>query len=268
MLKLLRFSLLGMVLLLVCFASALLSMRVAIHGREVRVPKFKGLTPADAERLANSYGLILSIESRFFSSEIPEGRIVSQAPAPNTTVRRGWKVQAAESLGPQKAIVPNLLGESERVAELNISRRGLQIGTVAAIHFAGAQPSTVIAQNPSADAKNAPSPKISLIVAAPESNRAYVMPSLLGKNVEEASSQIQRAGLTLGRVSLVEDDSGPAGTILRQYPSAGQKIVEGATVSLEARKPMSTGDTAHPASERSTSHSWVMRPYSGGRWFY
>src|SRR5690242_12329344 len=113
-------------------------MRFAIHGREVRVPKFIGLKPAEAERMANSEGLVLSFESRFYSSEVPEGYIVSQAPVPDTKVRRGWKVRVAESLGAQRASIPNVVGQSERVAELNITRRGLEIGSVATIHFPGA----------------------------------------------------------------------------------------------------------------------------------
>jgi len=116
--RLFRYFLLGLVLVLVCFSSALLAMRFAIHGREVRVPRLRGLTPTEAERLANSEGLVLSLESRFYSPDIPEGYIVSQSPAPDAKVRRGWKVRVAASLGAQRASVPNVVGESQRVAEL------------------------------------------------------------------------------------------------------------------------------------------------------
>jgi hypothetical protein len=49
----------------VFLSSALLAMRFAIQGREVQVPRLSGLTPAEAERVANSDGLVLSVESRF-----------------------------------------------------------------------------------------------------------------------------------------------------------------------------------------------------------
>jgi beta-lactam-binding protein with PASTA domain len=168
--RLIRYFLLGLALLLVCLASALLSMRFAIHGREVRVPRLQGLTSVDAERLASSQGLVLFVENRFYSPDVPEGHIVSQAPAPETKVRRGWRIRVAESLGPQRAGVPNVIGQSERVAEINISRRGLEIGTVATIRMPGAAPQTVVAQNPPPDAKNALSPKIALVVASNESS--------------------------------------------------------------------------------------------------
>ncbi len=79
--KLVKYFFLSLVLLLVFLSAALLAMRFAIQGREVRVPRLTGLTPAEAERVANSDGLVLSVESRFYSATVPEGRIVSQAPA-------------------------------------------------------------------------------------------------------------------------------------------------------------------------------------------
>jgi len=235
-LRLIKYLLLTLVLLLVCVGSALLAMRFAIHGREVRVPKFTGLTPLEAERLANSQGLALAIENHFYSSDVPAGYIVSQVPAPTTKVRRGWKVRVAESLGPQRASIPNLVGQTERVAEVNISRRGLEIGSVATIHFSGAQPATVIAQTPAPNARNAASPRIGLLVCAPDNAQTYVMPNFVGQPLPASSTAIQQAGFTLGKVYFVENVGTSSGTIVRQSPPAGQKIVAGATISLEVAR--------------------------------
>jgi beta-lactam-binding protein with PASTA domain len=234
--RLIRYFLLGLALLLVCLASALLSMRFAIHGREVRVPRLQGLTSVDAERLASSQGLVLFVENRFYSPDVPEGHIVSQAPAPETKVRRGWRIRVAESLGPQRAGVPNVIGQSERVAEINISRRGLEIGNVATIRMPGAVPQTVVAQNPPPDAKNALSPKIALVVASNESSQTYVMPSFVERSAADATTAVQQAGFTLGKVELVQDATGASGTIVRQFPPAGQKIAAGGTISFIVRK--------------------------------
>lgn len=236
MLRFIKYFSLGLLLLLVCFSSALLSMRFAIHGREVRVPKFRGLSPLEAERLANSEGLVISIEDRFYSSDMPEGYIVSQSPDPDAKVRRGWKVRLAQSLGPQRALVPNVIGESERVAELNISRRGLEIGTVSTMHSAGARPATVIAQSPASDAKNAVSPKIGLLLSAPDNTQSYVMPNFVGQPISDITAAVQQAGFTLGKVNYIEDPWGPHGAIVKQSPPAGQKIPAGATISFEVRR--------------------------------
>jgi eukaryotic-like serine/threonine-protein kinase len=234
--RLIRYFLLGLTLLLVCLASALLSMRFAIHGREVRVPRLQGLTSVDAERLANSEGLVLVVENRFYSPDVPEGHIVSQAPPPQTKVRRGWRIRVAESLGAQRSGVPNVIGQSERVAEINISRHGLEIGTIATIRMPGETPQTVVAQNPSPEAKNALSPKIALVVASNESSQTYVMPSFVERSLTDTASAIQKAGFILGKVELVPDPTGASGTIIRQFPPAGQKISAGGTISFVVRK--------------------------------
>src|SRR6266700_1271240 len=122
LLKLVKGFFLGLVLLLVFLSCALLSMRFAIQGREVHVPRLTGLTPAEAERVANSNGQVLSVESRFYSATVPQRRIISQSPAAEATVRRGWKIRMAASLGTQHAAVPNLIGQSQHAAGINVSR--------------------------------------------------------------------------------------------------------------------------------------------------
>lgn len=243
MLRLMRYVLLGLVLLLVFCASALLAMRFAIHGREVRVPRLSGLTPADAERVAMAQGLVLSIESHFYTVGIPEGRIASQSPAPGALVRRGWKVVAAESLGRQHAAIPNLIGQSQHAASINVSRRGLEIGSVGMLHWPGAQPGMVVAQSPSPNAKDVASPRINLLVAAPNNAQQYVMPSFLGKSLGDVTDALENAGFTVGEVRML--GTGPfsrdaatrpaSGTVTKQRPSPGQKVAAGTVIDLDVQ---------------------------------
>src|SRR5512135_414718 len=106
--RLLRILLRTLVLVLVFLVSALTAMRFAIHGREVAVPKFTGMTIAEAERSAVDNGLLLQVESRFYSADVPEGRVMSQVPPAGEQVRRGWRVRVAQSLGPQRVAIPDV----------------------------------------------------------------------------------------------------------------------------------------------------------------
>jgi eukaryotic-like serine/threonine-protein kinase len=235
--KLVKYSFLSLVLLLIFLASALLAMRFAIQGREVNVPRLTGLTPAEAERAANSDGLVLSVESRFYSATVPEGRIISQAPAQGANVRRGWKIRVAESLGPQRAAVPNLIGQSQHAAGINVSRRGLEVGTVGAIHLPGAPPETVVAQSPPAEATEVVSPKVGLIFSAADNAPSYVMPSFVGKPLAEANAALAKAGFTLNKVRSVGGETGEAaGVIVRQSPAAGQRVSAGTAISFDVKK--------------------------------
>lgn len=242
--KVLHYVLLALILLLIFLGSAVLAMRFAIHGREVRVPRLAGLTPAEAERTANASGLVLSVENRFYSATVPQGRIVSQSPPADASVRRGWKVLVAESLGPQRSAIPNVIGQSEHAAEINLGRRGMEIGSIATIHLPDVPPQTVVAQSPPADATDASSPRIALVLSAPETSKTYVMPSFSGKKLSDAAAAVEQAGLTLGGKwgaiaaasrTAKNKSAAPAltGTVVKQYPFPGQKVSTGTAVYFE-----------------------------------
>lgn len=237
-----RFLLLGLVLLIVAMTSALTAMRIAIHGREVVVPRFVGLTPPQAERVALQNGLVIDYESRFYSTDIPIGHIMSQVPFAGEKVRRGWRVRLAESLGPQHVSIPNVVGESGRAAEINLRRRGLELGTLAYAHIPNQPEDQVIAQSPPAAAVGVAAPKVNLLFAAHPEPRAFVMPNLVGRHLAEASRAITEAGLKIGNVHIAAIDltvinNGVAPSIIsKQSPTAGQKVFAGSTVELEVAK--------------------------------
>lgn len=236
-----RFVLLGLVLVLVALVSAFTAMRLAIHGREVEVPKLAGMTLAQAEDAAAGRGLRLVSESRFYSADVPEGRVISQVPPAGTRVRRGWKVRVAESLGPQRVSIPNVIGQSARAGEINVRRRGLEIGTVAVASVPGLPPDQVAAQSPPA-ATAAASPKMSLLITAPQQATAYVMPNLVGYSVAGAKQVAESAGLrAVAAVGIP-----PGATVVRQTPAAGAKVYAGSSIFLETAVPEAKPPEAAP----------------------
>jgi beta-lactam-binding protein with PASTA domain len=225
--------LLALVLVAVAMISALTAMRLAIHGRQVRVPNVVGMTAAEARKAALAAGLLLDREGGFYSRDLPEGRVLSQAPAAGTLVRRGWRVRTAESLGPQRTAVPDLLKQSQRAAEINITRRGLDVGTVAVAHIPDQPPDQVVAQSPPPNAQGVTSPKINLLVTAPAEPAALIMPSFAGRPLADIRKAIQDAGLRLAVVNSVPAPGLPVGTVLKQSPGAGQKVTPGTAVILD-----------------------------------
>src|SRR5215469_10051994 len=197
-----RFVVLALVLLIVAMVSGLTAMRLAIHGQEVAIPPLVGLTPTEAERTVANLGLQMSIERQYYSPQIPEGRIMSQLPQPGTKVRRGWQVRVAQSLGPTRVAIPDVTGQSEHAAELNIRRRGLDISSMASVDAAGIPPDQVLAQDPMANATQLVAPKISLLVTAGAAPEEFVMPNFLGQPLGSANRTLQDAGFRLGNVTV------------------------------------------------------------------
>jgi eukaryotic-like serine/threonine-protein kinase len=239
-----RILLLSLVLIIVALISALTSMRFAIHGRQVAVPKLIGMTPDEAAKAAEDFGLSLKVDRQFYSPSIPAGKIVSQTPEVGATVRRGWRVLVAESLGPVRVSPPDVIGESERAAAINIRRRGLQLGDEAAVSATGKDYGTVLAQNPPANSTSVTSPNVSLLTAGPARPQTYVMPSFVGSPVASATKALTDAHLHVGSLTATPDipgdaaplnPIGPASIILSQIPAPGQRVQEGQPVNFEVR---------------------------------
>ena len=232
-----RFALLALMLLVVALLSALTAMRLAIHGREVAVPDLVGKTPPEARKIAEQGGLQLAVERQYYSASVPAGNVLLQLPPPGTQVRRGWQIRVAESLGPQRVAIPNVIGQSERAAEINIERRGLNVGAIARLEFPDATPGEVVSQAPPWNASSVSAPKISLLVSEPSQPQSFVMPNLVGQPLGSVTLALQDAGLRLGAVTLQSGTAGssarsPASIIVSQNPAAGAKVMAGSAITF------------------------------------
>src|ERR1700685_945502 len=197
-----RFAILALVLVVVALVSALTAMRFAIHGQEVEVPAIVGLSPGEAERSVAGLGLQIDIERQYYSPRIPEGRIMTQLPLPGTKVRRGWQLRVAQSLGPQRVAIPDVTNQSERAAEWNLRRRGLDVASTAEMQLPGSPANQVLAQSPPANANQVAAPKTSLLITVPPDPPAYVMPNFAGQPLGTVSRILQDAGFKLGNVTM------------------------------------------------------------------
>jgi len=236
-----RVLLRALVLIVVFMASALTAMRFAIHGRATTIPKIVGMTPNQAEKVLADHGLVLDEGDRFFSSDVPPGRIMTQVPQPGIQVRRGWHVRVAESMGPQRVVIPDLVGTSERAAEINLRRRGLELGGVANASIPGADMGQIVAQSPPANAVNVSEPKVSLLMASPEERASFVMPDLIGRSEDDAVGEIVNAGLRTPEIHTETSAAPPANAsqaapsrmVVKTAPAAGQRVFQGQPITLE-----------------------------------
>jgi beta-lactam-binding protein with PASTA domain len=163
--------------------------------------------------------------------------------------------------------IPDVTGQSEHAAELNIRRRGLDVDSTAVVQEPGIPADQVLAQSPTAKETQVAAPKISFLVSAAPDPPAFVMPSFIGQPLGSASRSLQDAGFKLGNVNVVvpaSADAGdaasaaasnaepstpaapqaqqappaqpsPASIIVAQVPAAGQKVFAGAAVNFDVR---------------------------------
>jgi eukaryotic-like serine/threonine-protein kinase len=230
--------------------SAVVTMRFAIHGAEVKVPDLQGLTVSEAMHKTANLGLNLGIDNKYYSVDVPAGRVLAQSPLPGAIVRREWRMRVTESLGPQRVAIPKVVGQQERVAAIEVRRVGLDLEESAQMPYSGAPPGTVIAQNPQQGAAGVERPSVSLLVSTPAPNvaPAMVMPQLTGLPLGAATALVVHAGLKVGPVQnsystaaapetadggmAPADTVDPTGTVLSQTPVPGRKVEPGMTVTF------------------------------------
>jgi eukaryotic-like serine/threonine-protein kinase len=200
----------AMVMMAVALFSAFIAMRLAIHGREVKVPDLTHMSIAEASHQAASAGLRLRLENRFYSPDTPAGKVLAQYPAPGTIVRHEWPVRVTESLGTQQVAIPDLMGQGERAASIHLRQLGLELETVGHIAAPGPE-GVVVAQTPPPNATGVDSPRVSILLSEPEdeAEQGYVMPSLVGLNMATAYARAAAVGL---HVASIEDVTPSAAT--------------------------------------------------------
>jgi eukaryotic-like serine/threonine-protein kinase len=242
----------AMAMVAVALVSAFVTMRLAIHGREVKVPNLTGLSLQDASKKASSMGLRLNLENRFYSPDVTPGTVLAQSPAAGATVRREWAVRVTESLGPQQVAIPDVVGQSERAASVNVRRLSLDLGTVAHLAAPG-DVGMVLAQTPNANAVGVDRPRVSVLLSAEEEeqNEGFVMPSLTGLTLAGAAARAAAVGLHVVSAEEVAAPAGvpapitgpegsapsasgapAAGVVVAQTPIAGHRVAKGDPVRI------------------------------------
>jgi beta-lactam-binding protein with PASTA domain len=261
----------ALAMLFVAMLSAGVTMRIALHGGEVAVPNFSGMSIAEASNAALRNHLDLKIDNKFYSTVVPAGRILSQAPTAGSRVRKKWQVRVTVSLGPQQVSIPDVVGQPQRDAAMNIRRMSLDLGTIAHIGAPG-DPDIVLAQTPPPNA-GVDRPQVSLLLseASDTATGSFVMPSFLGLSYSAAMRASAAVGLRATYIAdtpppqpatppppatptqqpdATPDTSAPpapvrpAGPVTAQKPESGHRFSKGDTVRLTF---------GHPASAQSST---------------
>ncbi len=212
-------------------------MRLAVRSRDVIVPSLGGRTINDANAVLSAVGLTLKVEdAKRPDARIPVGQIITQDPAAGVRTRRDRSVKVWVSAGARATIVPALLGESERTAQLRAQQQGIQLASIAEIRTGDYATGTVVAQTPAPQQALPAGATLALLVNRGQHGATYVMPDLIGVNGDRAADLMRARGF---RVSVVGDHPYPgipAGIVLRQIPQGGFQIGVSDPISLEVSR--------------------------------
>jgi serine/threonine-protein kinase len=198
------------------------------------VPDLSGRTTNEATVIAADLGLTLRVdETRRPDLKIPVGRIMAQEPIAGSTARRQRSLRVWLSAGERAMIMPPLVGETERAAQLRLSQEGLSAATVTEIRSHDLPSDVVVAQDPPAKSTAA---HVGLLVNRGERGQSYVMPDLIGLNGDRAAEILRDRGFRVAVVGSTPYPGVAAGIVIRQTPQSGFQIAPGEPISLEVSR--------------------------------
>lgn len=206
--------------------STLITLSLFTSGDEVVVPDLTGKQPFEAIQILKEQGLQLKIHpQKRYSNTVKAEQILAQKPEANQKIKQGRSIEVYLSLGPEKAIVPDVLGQTTRVATMTLGQRGLHQGKVLHVVKPGADQDEVLAQYPLPGTELVGSRAVDLLVnSGGDTTRLFVMPDVIGKRLSQVTSYFQSAGLRVGVSQAVDYPGVEAGTVVKQNPPAGYKV--------------------------------------------
>jgi len=143
----------------------------------------------------------------------------------------GQNAHVVLSLGPQNVVTPSLVGESLRVARIQLLEVGLQLGEVTTYPAPVALSDTILQQTPLPGTRAA-SPRVDLLVAQGETPASYIMPWLVGMSLPDADRLLSSAGFKLSKTTLTPSPQWPKGAVTEQTPEPGSKITSDSDIDL------------------------------------
>ena len=202
--------------------------------KEVVLPNFVGTKIEDAKNLAVEKNLILEISAEEYNGQYEEGKIISQDPlySDNYNIKMGTTIKVVVSKGIEQAIVPKVIGMTEEEAIKTLENAKLKVEKVEE-ESKKIEAGYVISQETEADSKvNAGD---TVVIHVSTGVKKVSVPSVLGKNEEEAKKTLSDLGLTVN-VSYEEDSSKDNGIVLKQNVDAGKEVEVETAVTLTVNK--------------------------------
>ncbi len=191
----------------------------------IEIPAVEGLEAPEAEAtiLAADLGVIWREDGKY-SSLVPEGQVLTQLPQAGRVVKVGRNIRLTKSLGKRKTPLPNLRGESLRQGKITLKRLGVVQGKTIKGSHSTIPRGVIIRSLPQEGSMVRAGDSISLVISSGRIDKTTLLPNLTETSLDDAKQQLQELGFEPGQVIEEKSDKHIAGTVINQYPRAGEYL--------------------------------------------
>ncbi len=202
-------------------------------GSKVVVPSIVGATEKEANNALTPLGLTLVITEKRFDEEISNGQIIESDPAGGGKVDAGGAVKAIISKGPERYVIPALVGLTPEAAVNLLAKYPVKVGELKEVYNDKTPKGFVISSSPATGEKVKRDATIDLLIS--KGVETLDVASYVGKSADQALNELTDAGFSVDSVDQFSENV-LAGAVISQVPSGGAPLAKGAKITLTISK--------------------------------
>lgn len=210
------------------------SKKQAEENKEIEVPNLVGRVYDEVVEEYSKQGIEIIKDKVEYSSEQPEGSVISQTPEKGTKTK-DKKIKVVVSKGQKMVEVPDVTGKDIKVATYELEDTlGFKIEREDVVSEKVAS-GIIISQDAKKGETLTYGSTIKLQVSKGDGKETVVVPNVLGKTESDAKSALEALGLTVS-VKYSEDKTKSNGVVIAQSYPQNQTLKQGTLVEITVNK--------------------------------
>ena len=216
----------------IIFADLLIMPLYVRHGQGNYMVNVKGKQLDYALDILNSEGHKGIVSDTLFSSVFKPNIVIDQYPSTTMKVKEGRTVRLTITNAERSVEVPDLIGRSERSAELDIRQVGLEIDTVYKEYNSDVPAGNVTWQYPKGGDMLSRGMGVHLTISLGVPPNFFQAPNIFGLSKKKAIIEIEKAGFSLGKVYYRQNEDLIPYTVLDQSLKPGTVLEKSSKIDL------------------------------------
>ncbi|MFC1607912.1 PASTA domain-containing protein [Candidatus Latescibacterota bacterium] len=207
-------------------------------GIEVRTPTVEGKTLREAQKLANQSSLSVAVDSLEYHNTVPADIISFQYPPYGKLIKPQRSIHVTISKGPKPFSIPNVIGMSQKNAELALKDAGLEVGEPFMIPSNRYTRGIVAGQDPEGGGEVPQNTRVILYISNGQPETNMKMPNLIELSLSAARDSLKSFNYNFDFLEIHYEDATELlpETVVDQHPDPGTLTNTNSVITLDVSK--------------------------------
>jgi serine/threonine-protein kinase len=204
---------------------------------EIVLPQLTGKNILYVLETLTNMGLNAKLHGTRYDDTLPRYAVISQAPQPGATIKKGRDVSLYISKGKKENMMPDLRQLPLTQALILLEKNEFQKGHVSVTYSSKTKKTSVIAQYPESFSSAPKGSFCNLLVSRGDKPRGIIMPDTKGLRFDRASAIIEHLDLGIPNIISTENHNQTYGIILSSTPQPGSYVATNTPITLVVNRP-------------------------------